>query len=191
MKLKSVLAAAALAAATSVHAVSMTNVAIGGTASQSTTDYGGPAERAIDGNTSGDWGTGSVSHTAYESNAWWQVALAGSHNVGSIVVFNRTDCCAERLSPFTVTLFNGAAAAWSSSGNQFVADVTGPAIAGMTFALPGVVGDRVRVTLDSANWLHLAEVQVMAAPVPEPTTWALALAGLGVVGTAARRRQRG
>ncbi|MDP3217954.1 MAG: type VI secretion system tube protein Hcp [Deltaproteobacteria bacterium] len=34
-----------------------------------------------------------------------------------------------------------------------------------------------------------APVQVMAAPVPEPETWAMLLAGLGLVGVAAARRR--
>ena len=39
------------------------NVAPKGVATQSSTDHGGDARRAIDGNTNGDWGRGSITHT--------------------------------------------------------------------------------------------------------------------------------
>jgi hypothetical protein len=58
--------------------------------------------------------------------------------------------------------------------------------------LPSVGSGRyVEVTLTRANrWIALSEVEFYgtAAPVPEPETWALMLAGLGLVGFATRRR---
>ncbi len=50
----------------------------------------------------------------------------------------------------------------------------------------------VRYSASSAQWAYLYEMDVqghaVAAPVPEPETYALLLAGLGLVGFAARRR---
>jgi len=58
------------------------NVALTGTASQSTTDWGGIPERAIDGITNGVWR-------------------------GQIVIYNRTDrCCSSRLANFTVSVLD-------------------------------------------------------------------------------------
>jgi hypothetical protein len=191
-------AAAALAA--SFHAAAMSNAALTGTASQSsvwnnanyTYSAAASAALAIDGNTDGMWNSSalmphSVSHTDIEPNAWWQVQLNASYLVSSIVVFNRIDNNAEtRLNTFSVQLFSAASQSWIAAAQTYLADV---APNGMTFNLATpMVGDRVRVTLDGTNYLNLAEVQVMATPVPEPSTWAMALAGLAAVSSLARRR---
>ena len=59
----------------------------------------------------------------------------------------------------------------------------------------GILSDKVRVAV-SANgpWSFVDEVRFVgaaAAPVPEPDTYALLMAGLGVVGWVARRRRVG
>lgn len=68
------------------------NIAVRGQASQSSTDFGGLAERAIDGNTEGDYyKANSVTHTASGSNPWWEVDLTSSTAIDRVVVWNRTD----------------------------------------------------------------------------------------------------
>jgi hypothetical protein len=67
------------------------NVARLGITRQSSTDFGGPAERAVDGNTDGAHDQGSVTHTATESNPWWEVELRASAEVREVRVWNRTD----------------------------------------------------------------------------------------------------
>ena len=53
------------------------NVARGGEAAQSSTDYDGDAARAIDGNTDGRYfHANSTTHTRAEDNPWWEVQLA-------------------------------------------------------------------------------------------------------------------
>jgi hypothetical protein len=71
-------------------------------ASESSDAFGGSAARAVDGNTSGNWAVGSVTHTGFETNPWWQVDLLGVRELNSVVVWNRADCCAERLTHFDV-----------------------------------------------------------------------------------------
>ncbi len=74
------------------------NIALKGKATQISTDYGGPPERAIDGKTSGIYTDNSVTHTGQADNPWLEVALEGSHAVDRIVIWNRTDGgTAERL----------------------------------------------------------------------------------------------
>jgi hypothetical protein len=70
---------------------------------------GGDPSRAVDGNPDGNWYDGSVTHTEYLSQPWWQVDLGADHYVKSIDIFNRTDCCAERLTDFKIvtSLSNG------------------------------------------------------------------------------------
>jgi Protein of unknown function (DUF1553)/Protein of unknown function (DUF1549)/Planctomycete cytochrome C/NedA-like, galactose-binding domain len=67
------------------------NLAAGTSATQSSTAYGGPASLAIDGNTSGTFEDGSVTHTATGSDPWWEVDLGAEHAIERIVFWNRTD----------------------------------------------------------------------------------------------------
>ncbi|HVE40795.1 MAG TPA: DUF1549 domain-containing protein, partial [Planctomycetota bacterium] len=67
------------------------NVALKGTAKQSSTDFGGDAKRAIDGNTNGDYNANSVCHTGLEDNPWWEVNLGKEFPVDKVVLWNRTD----------------------------------------------------------------------------------------------------
>ena len=67
-----------------------------------------PSSRAIDGNYSGVWGNGSVTHTADNGDAgsWWQVDLGAARPITDIALFNRTDCCGGRLANFSVLASN-------------------------------------------------------------------------------------
>ncbi|MGB1888265.1 MAG: DUF1549 domain-containing protein, partial [Akkermansiaceae bacterium] len=79
-----------------------TNVATRGTATQSSTDHGGVPQRAIDGNTNGNYPKGSVTHTADgAAETWWEVDLGREYIIDKIVLWNRTDGqYKERLSNF-------------------------------------------------------------------------------------------
>ncbi len=68
-----------------------TNVAQRGKASQSSTDFGGEANRAIDGKTTGDYNKNSVTHTASSADPWWEVDLGSMQAIDRVVFFNRTD----------------------------------------------------------------------------------------------------
>ena len=129
------------------------NLAHGTTASQSSTAFGGAAWRAIDDNTDGNWANNSVSHTNFDTNAWWQVDLGVPYPIGTVLVYNRTDCCSDRLSDFDV-LVSSDGASWQPIGG-----ITGPAPTPSAFAT-STTGRFVRVQLRGTNYLHLAEVQV-------------------------------
>ena len=74
-----------------------TNVALGGTASLSTTrndEYLAEASIAIDGNTGGDYFSQEVASTASnQQGSWWKVDLGGLYEITEIKVYNREDCC--------------------------------------------------------------------------------------------------
>lgn len=167
------------------------NVALGGSASQSTTGFGGLASRAIDGNTSGEWGDGSVSHTARgDNNPWWEVDLGSGFQIESINIWNRTDCCADRLNPFTVAVFDYshvliASLPWAStpSPSQLFAVPTNIALTQFV-RISQSLTDHPDI---NQRFLQLAEVQVFAN-VPTPAT--LALFGLGLVGLGWSRRKK-
>lgn len=84
------------------------NVALGGTASQSSVGYGGEAQRAIDGNRSGRYGDGGQTHTAETTaNPWWEVRLAAPANIDTIRIFNRTEGeFYRRLDGFTLSVLD-------------------------------------------------------------------------------------
>jgi hypothetical protein len=77
------------------------NVARGGKASQSSTDFGGEAARGIDGNTDGVFDHRSVTHTGSEKDPWWEVDLGAEKPVDRIAVWNRRES-ADRLTNWRV-----------------------------------------------------------------------------------------
>jgi hypothetical protein len=163
----------------------------GGVATQSSNYLGiASAPRANDGGRDGRWGSNSVSHTIFQTGAWWQVQLNDSYVLEEIMIWNRTDDdLAGRLSPFRLTIYNGAAIAWEQANITFVDNVNDGLsyTAGMLVTLPGTVtGDRVRISLMGTNFLHLAEVETYGV-VPEPAT--LAAVGIGVCALLRRRRK--
>jgi hypothetical protein len=83
------------------------------TARQSSTHEGGEAVKAIDGNTEQDFTMGSVSHTNEEKDPWFVVDLGGEKDISTINVFNRGDCCGDRLKGATVEIIDaGLNSAW-------------------------------------------------------------------------------
>ncbi|MCR5162987.1 MAG: hypothetical protein K6C40_03120 [Thermoguttaceae bacterium] len=76
-------------------------------ASQSSTTNGGVASRAVDGNTNTSWGGGSMIHTDYNDNEWWQVQFADfAVPVDKVTIWNRTDAsCTNRLGNFTMNFY--------------------------------------------------------------------------------------
>ena len=83
------------------HAVSAENLAKGKIARQSG-EGGGNARLAVDGNTEGNFSSGSVTHTNCNPNAWLELDLGSIQTIDAIRIWNRTDCCAERLHDYWV-----------------------------------------------------------------------------------------
>jgi len=161
----------------------------GGVATQSSTGFSAPASRGNDGNRDGHFFNGtSVTHTNSEFGAWWEVAFASVEEINQILIFNRTDCCSERINTFSVRLYDsGGSEVWSDTNNTFTPTITGTNLSGMQIDAPGVLAKRLRVQLDGTNYLHLAEVEAYNV-VPEPATLAALAAGIGLVSRRLRRR---
>jgi len=86
------------------------NVAPSGRATQSSVDFGGPPERAIDGNHDGRFDSGTTTHTRIEDDPWWEVDLGEERAFERLVAWNRTDGDLEqRLAGVVVTLATSAA----------------------------------------------------------------------------------
>lgn len=136
----------------SAAAIGPANLALNKPTTQSSTDFGAEASRAVDGNADGNWDGGSVTHTLHEHQAWWQVDLGQIQAIGEVVLHNRTDCCSERLSNFSL---------WVSEDG----------IVWRSLSHPGTVSTQVsfgvyrkaryvRVKLHGNGPLSLAEVEV-------------------------------
>ncbi|MFE4425238.1 alpha-L-fucosidase [Streptomyces sp. NPDC056817] len=152
--------------------VALENLALGRPATQKSTAWDAPASRAVDGNTDGNFSAGSVTHTAEPSDqAWWQVDLGTASRLSTVDIWNRTDCCANRLRDFWVMTSDQPItadrldAARSTPGVTAV-HVTGQAGRPTSVQLPeGTTGRYVRVQLASpTDPLSLAEVQVRGRP---------------------------
>jgi len=146
------------------------NLAQGKAATQSSTFPGYPsdgASAAVDGNTDGNFLNGSVTATNLDLNAWWQVDLGASAAVGSVVVWNRTDCCGTRLSDYwvfvsdTPFLATDTPATLQGRAGTFSSHQTTAPNPSSVIAAGGAQGRYVRVQLTGTNYLSLAEVQVV------------------------------
>ena len=83
------------------------NIALSGSASQSTTGFGGIAQLAIDGETNGFYQDGSVSHTAVGKDPWFEVDLKSVNPLDQIVIWNRTDKgTEERLMGYRILILD-------------------------------------------------------------------------------------
>lgn len=129
------------------------NLALGKGTSQSSTEYGGNSERAVDGNISGEFSQNSVTHTSYQEQPWWQVDLGTMYDITNIHIYNRTDACSERLSNYTIYLLD-------EDGNEVWSnhqiDMPNPNV---SISVTGK-GRYIKIQLDGENYLSLAEVQV-------------------------------
>jgi len=81
------------------------NVGPNGIATQSSEGWDGNPQRGIDGNTDGQWGGGSVTHTN-GAPSWWEVDLMDTYYIAYMRIWNRLDCCSERLTNFTITVLD-------------------------------------------------------------------------------------
>ncbi|MBI3071823.1 MAG: discoidin domain-containing protein [Deltaproteobacteria bacterium] len=142
---------------TQVRMTGVTNLARGKTATQSSTGYGGVASRAVDGNTNGNFAANSTTHTGNDREAWWQVDLGVVATLDRIVIYNRTDCCMQRLSNFNLM---------TSIDNvqwTLVESITSPIGESMAFRAQRSAR-YVRIQLLGKGWLSLAEVVVFGEP---------------------------
>jgi len=84
------------------------NVALNGTATQVSSDFNGPPELAIDGNTNGHYfDAKSTTHTAAGDDPWWEVDLKTTQPIDRVLVWNRTDGdTGSRLANFNVQVLD-------------------------------------------------------------------------------------
>lgn len=132
------------------------NIAWKKQATQSSTAYGGNANRALDGNTNSSYSQNSITHTNFEKQAWWQVDLGRNEQVGLVRLFNRGDGeLAKRLSNFDIILYNENN---EEVSRQYIQQLTSNQL---NVQFNGKIGRYVRVQLHHEHQaLSLAEVEV-------------------------------
>jgi hypothetical protein len=118
-------------------------------------DRVGCAAKAVDGDTHGNFFHNTVTHTGLDNKAWWQVDLLVTKKIERIQIYNRTDCCMDRLSNFNVIILNeNNREVWKQH------EVNNPPLSVLTYSPGGVNGRYVKVQLDGSNYLSLGEVKV-------------------------------
>ncbi|XP_072033347.1 uncharacterized protein [Amphiura filiformis] len=126
---------------------------------QSSTYPKGDAKKAIDGNTAGNWNQMSCSHTQNNKGAWWVVDISKKVCVGKVVIYNRKDCCKERLANAVVRLGpnkKGAARKNPECGVIKASDIDGSSVLEVTCNMKGRY---LSVNLPGKNYLQLCEVE--------------------------------
>lgn len=139
--------------------MAQTNVAQGKPTQQSSTlanAYNPTADKAVDGNTDGNFPGSSVTSTNNENRPWWRVDLQGDYNISRIEIYNRTDCCGERLSNFDVLISQD-----MTNWRPFYVQGTVGATQAFTINAPA---RWVQVMMRGVGMLSLAEVKVFADP---------------------------
>ncbi|CAC9641182.1 hypothetical protein BCLUESOX_765 [bacterium endosymbiont of Bathymodiolus sp. 5 South] len=142
--------------------VGTTNLALGKHATQSSTYIHAVftvAGYAVDGNTNGKLSNRSIAITEHEQGAWWQVDLGGQKNIKQIIIYNRTDCCVNRLSNYQVSISNKADFSTHIYQQDFHVAPNPRKI--IQLDASGKQGRYVRIQLLDNDYLSLAEVQVM------------------------------
>jgi len=126
--------------------------------SQSSDAHGGTCDRAIDGNFKSSYGESSCTHTNNEEGAWWKVTLPEVHDIASLSVTNRGDCCGERLDGFKVLVDGKECASNQKIGKGRTELVTCES-----------TGREVQIELSGKNALTLCEVTINGVAAT-PTT---------------------
>merc|ERR1711990_528263 len=126
----------------------MPELAMGKPTKQIGTTHGGDAARAVDGKTSGNWAHNSCTHTTTANKAWWEVDLQKKQAIGAVVLWNRSDCCGNRLNDVQVYADGQLCGHIGKAGKRNTIDCGGKQ------------ARRVKVQLRNTGILTLCEVQI-------------------------------
>ena len=94
---------------------------------------------AVDGNTDGNYSNGSVFHSmaGSEIEPWWEVDLGKNYTITEVRIYNRTDCCDDRLSDVSIRLSDTPGVAVDSTGN----DHSGAYFSSVALGQSGITGN--------------------------------------------------
>jgi hypothetical protein len=123
------------------------------------------ASNAVDGNRDGNYYDGSVATMDIaDGGPWWGVDLGSVRRIREVNLYNRTDCCASRLSHYQVWISSDSTDGWNGTW-QLAVDRSSTVIAdGDTSPQMNLVDLHARwvdITIADTNYLSLAEVEVL------------------------------
>jgi hypothetical protein len=144
------------------------NVALKGKATQSSTDYAGPPNYAIDGKTDGNFTAKSTTHTKNENSPWWEVDLKSDQAIDRIVVWNRTDnAVGSRLNGFRISILDAKRQViWTKDKNT-------AAKANTPFAISNVKSVSFAVAHADFSQPMFSAAGVLESPKPNDSGWAV------------------
>ncbi|XP_019619881.1 PREDICTED: uncharacterized protein LOC109466591 [Branchiostoma belcheri] len=147
------------------------NLALQKTATSTDSAHRSPGN-AVDGNTDGNHhGSTPCFHSLPDiSNPSWWVDLGQWYRIDRVVIFNRLDCCSERINPFNIHIGDSdQVAANLKCGGDHQMAVNQPSI---SVPCQGMWGRYVGVRLPgSSRTLQLCEVQVFSVPDDPLAEW--------------------
>jgi len=131
------------------------NIAVNGSAVQSSTASGGDAARAIDGDTNGVFDEGSVTQTGKGRNPWWGIELEEESEINEIVLFKRADSSSlSSLTNFKVSVYDQKNKLTFSKTFLRIND------ASLAIDVGGAKGSKIKIQLNGIGAISLAEVEV-------------------------------
>jgi hypothetical protein len=163
------------------NAITQTVRAIAGAAFATQSPVALPAipSTAAVGDFNGDGKVDFAFSASVHISPWWQVDLGASAAVGSIVVWNRTDCCGSSLSDYWIFVSNtpfdptDTPSTLQNRAGTFSSHQTTAPNPSATISVGGAPGRYVRVQLTNPTILSLAEVQVFGTGAQAATNLAL------------------
>nr|XP_055073978.1 fucolectin-like [Misgurnus anguillicaudatus] len=136
------------------------NLALKGTATQSTTYFTRVAQKAIDGI---KHGPGEALHCAiagHQLNPWWRLDLLDSFTVYTVVITNREDCCPDQTNGAEIRIGDSLE---NNGNNNSICDVIfNPTVnSTVSYSCNGMMGRYVNVVMTGLQpYLSLCEVEV-------------------------------
>jgi hypothetical protein len=139
-------------------------------ARQSSEGWSGRPSRAVDGNTNQHYGRGSCTHTQRHGRPWWKVYLSRSYRIDRVSIWNRVDCCRNRLNGVYVKAGNHVCGRYPGSRGHY------------TMSCRGRIASHVTIQQSRSDYLTLCEVRVYGRPAgaaPKRVTYTPARGGNG------------
>lgn len=98
--------------------------------------------------------------TNQETNPWWEVDLQGTYNIKEIKLYNRINCCPDRLANFTILVSSTPFTA-NFGGTVFTKNQAAPSGQGGKGSYTGnATGRYVRLYLENSNYLSIPEIEI-------------------------------
>ena len=149
----------------------LANIALNKPAKLSSVFENADADRAVDGHSNGVWRRGSIGHSLADAEPWLEIDLQASYRIDSVNIWNRVDCCANRLSDYYVFIKDSPFIGEQISELSIEVGVssfhqTSKPSPNASITTNDVVGRYVRLQKIAQGALNIAEVEVLSDAQP-------------------------